>query len=81
MFDPAGNLNGTAEGGSANYGVVYRLTPGSTGWQQSVLYSFTGGADGGFPESTIISDTTGNLFGTTIAGGANGCGVAYEITP
>lgn len=81
VFDPSGNLNGTAEGGSANFGVVYRMTPGSSGWQQSVLYTFTGGADGGFPESTLTADTTGNLFGTTIAGGANSCGVAYEITP
>jgi uncharacterized repeat protein (TIGR03803 family) len=80
-FDSAGNLNGTAEGGSDNYGVVYRMTPGSTGWQQSVLYTFTGGADGGFPESTVLADTNGNLLGTTIAGGANGCGVAYQITP
>ncbi len=81
VFDPAGNLNGTAEGGSANFGVVYRMTPSSTGWQQGVLYSFSGGADGGFPESTMFSDSTGNLFGTTIAGGANGCGVAYQIAP
>jgi uncharacterized repeat protein (TIGR03803 family) len=80
-FDAAGNLNGTAEGGSNNYGVVYRMTPGSNGWSQSVLYTFTGGADGGFPESTVLSDNSGNLFGTTIAGGANSCGVVYQVTP
>ncbi|HZP24066.1 MAG TPA: choice-of-anchor tandem repeat GloVer-containing protein [Terriglobales bacterium] len=79
VFDQAGNLDGTAqEGGSGGFGVVYQLTPGSSGWTQNLLYSFTGGSDGGFPESTVALDSAGNLYGTTVAGGA-GCGVVYQI--
>ena len=44
--DSAGNLYGTTvEGGTANAGVVYKVDP--TAGHQTVLYSFTGGADGG----------------------------------
>ena len=60
--------------------MVYQLTPGYTGWSQSVLYSFTGGADGGFPESTVTIDNAGNLYGTTVAGGQR-CGVVYHVMP
>ena len=80
VADQAGNLNGAAEGGSAGFGVVYRMTPGSNGWMQNLLYTFSGGADGRFPESRVMVDSAGNIFGTTIAGGSNTCGVAYEIT-
>jgi uncharacterized repeat protein (TIGR03803 family) len=80
--DQAGNLNGTSEsGGAGGFGVVFRMTPGSTGWSQSVLYSFSGGADGGFPESRVMMDGAGNIYGTTVSGGASQCGVAYQITP
>lgn len=81
VFDQVGNLDGVAPtSGSGGYGVVYQLTPGSTGWSQNVLYSFTGGADGGFPESPAILDGAGNIDGTTIAGGQGNCGVAYQIS-
>lgn len=80
VFDQAGNLYGvSSQGGSGGFGVVYKLTPGSPGWSQSVLYAFTGGADGGFPESTVVLDSTGNIYGTTVAGGQR-CGVVYQIT-
>ena len=80
VLDQAGNLDGTAQTGGAGWGVVFRLTPGAGGWSPNVLYSFTGGTDGGFPESTPMLDSAGNLYGTTVAGGS-GCGVVYEITP
>ncbi len=80
VFDQAGNLYGaTSQGGSGGFGVVYQLTPGSTGWSENVLYAFTGGADGGFPESTVLLDSAGNIYGTAIAGGQR-CGVVYQIT-
>jgi uncharacterized repeat protein (TIGR03803 family) len=79
VFNTAGDLNGTTSfGGADNFGVVYQLTPSDNGWTENVLYSFTDGADGGFPESTLAIDGSGNLYGTTVAGGV-GCGVAYEI--
>jgi uncharacterized repeat protein (TIGR03803 family) len=81
VFDQAGNLYGTAESnGSGGTGVVYQLTPSSTGWSENVLYSFTGGTDGAFPESTVLLDSAGNIDGTAIAGGTNRCGVVYQIT-
>jgi uncharacterized repeat protein (TIGR03803 family) len=64
--DSTGNLYGTTTyGGVANEGVVYKL--GTTG-QEMVLHSFTGGADGGYPEAGVIRDSTGNLYGTTTYG-------------
>jgi uncharacterized repeat protein (TIGR03803 family) len=75
--DSAGNLYGTAQfGGTAYAGVVYKL---DTAGQESVLYSFTGGADGGQPYAGVIRDSAGNLYGTTIGGGAAGAGVVYEL--
>lgn len=55
--------------------------------QFKVLYTFTGGADGGTPQGSVIEDAKGNLYGTTQVGGnltcnsGNGCGVVYKLTP
>ena len=51
---------------------------------EKVLYTFTGGADGGNPVSDLILDSAGNLYGTTSAGGSAtscgwGCGTAFEL--
>ena len=79
VLDSAGNLYGTTRnGGSAGTGVVYKLD--STG-HETVLYSFTGGADGGYPVAGVILDSAGNLYGTTPLGGATGYGAVYELTP
>jgi len=43
------------------------------------LHDFTGGSDGGYSESNLIFDASGNLYGTTACYG--GCGVIFEITP
>jgi uncharacterized repeat protein (TIGR03803 family) len=76
--DSAGNLYGTAEvGGTAGRGAVYKLD--ATG-HETVLYSFTGGADGGYPYAGVIRDSAGNLYGTTTSGGAAGRGVVYKVT-
>jgi len=74
--DSAGNLYGTAgSGGAANFGVVYKV---NTSGQETVLYNFTGGADGGYPNG-VIRDSAGNLYGTTSSGGAAGYGVVYKV--
>lgn len=68
--DQAGNLYGTTStGGSAGAGEVFKVYPGG---HLSVLYSFTGGADGGNPYSPLIRDPAGNLYGTASAGGTAG---------
>jgi uncharacterized repeat protein (TIGR03803 family) len=80
-----GNIYGTtAGGGASNYwGAVYELTPPVSGnhWTETVIYSFTGQSDGGFPRSSLISDGKGNLYGSTDQGGKGGGGVVYELSP
>ncbi len=50
-FDSAGNLYGTTfSGGLFGYGTVFELSPnGNGGWNETVLYSFTGGGGRGVP--------------------------------
>jgi uncharacterized repeat protein (TIGR03803 family) len=98
IFDKAGNLYGmTYLGGQKGgcfaglgCGTVFELTPGSgAGWAESVLYAFTGGADGGNPIfGGLIFDANGNLYGTTSFGGIfggpcdpYGCGTVFELAP
>ena len=83
IFDAAGNLYGTAQNfGASGFGTVFKLTPNSDGsWKESVLYSFTGGADGGVPRAGVIFDAAGsNLYGTTACCGAGKRGVVFELT-
>ena len=86
VMDAAGNLYGaTTIGGNAGIspdGVVFKMTPGlKNKWTETVLYNFSGDADGGGLYGTIISDAAGNLYGTGIDGGAHGHGVVYEVVP
>ena len=75
--DSAGNLYGTTQGGgTGNAGVVYKL---DTTGQETVLYSFSGGADGGYPDASVIQDSVGNLYGTTFNGGTANMGVVYKL--
>lgn len=75
--DSAGNLYGTTQdGGAWGGGVVFKVNP--TGCE-TVLYSFTGGADGGYPHSGVIRDAAGNIYGTTYNGGTAGEGVVFKL--
>jgi uncharacterized repeat protein (TIGR03803 family) len=90
MEDAKGNLYGTTvNGGSgvgpAGHGVVFEVSPVGS---ETVLFTFTGGADGGQPTSGLLMDAKGNLYGTTQGGGisgefcsAGGCGVAFKLSP
>jgi uncharacterized repeat protein (TIGR03803 family) len=82
IFDAAGNLYGTTfSGGSYGGGMVFELTPTTGGgWTEQVLYNF-GGTDGWYPEASLIFDAAGNLYGTTVNGGAYGGGTVFELTP
>ena len=95
LADSAGNLYGTTYyGGTAcallktkGCGTVYEVSPSSSGaWTETVLYRFSGGADGAFPTSKLLSDASGNMYGTTYDGGSTaqcsaGCGTIFELSP
>ena len=79
--DSAGNAYGTTVGGGASgAGVVFQQDK----TKETVLYSFTGGTDGAYPNG-ITRDSAGNLYGTTAAGGSgcqgDGCGVVFRLEP
>ncbi len=104
-FGPRGNLYGVTYlagdasascFGDTGCGLVYKLAPTRTGlWKETVLYAFTGGADGGVPLLGVTLDSHGNVYGTTIYGGDTngncpggygynvppGCGVVFKLTP
>jgi uncharacterized repeat protein (TIGR03803 family) len=71
---------------STNGGVVFKLTPGSTGpypWTDTVLYSFcsqTDCTDGANPRFGPLLDLNGAFYGTTQAGGATTGGTVYRVT-
>jgi uncharacterized repeat protein (TIGR03803 family) len=83
LLDSAGNLYGNAfRGGATGDGTVFRLSPRGSRWREEVLHSFcsTGDCqDGSFPEGGLAMDATGDLFGTTTGGGANGGGTLYRL--
>jgi uncharacterized repeat protein (TIGR03803 family) len=83
VLDKAGNLYGTALiGGYESNGVVFEIAPSGA---ETVLYTFTGGADGGVPTAALSRDNKGNLYGTTRFGGLDdcpsGCGVVFKVAP
>jgi uncharacterized repeat protein (TIGR03803 family) len=83
--DSEGNIYGTTVlGGEFGGGTVFKLSPTPTGWEHTILYSFTGGADGAEPYEGVTLDAKGNLYGTAVSGGSGscegGCGVVYKLT-
>lgn len=83
-FDNAGNLYGTTEGGGIyGAGTVFQMKHLGRHWKESVLHGFTGGADGYLPVAGVIVNQAGNLYGTTIEGGGqgcqDGCGLVFEL--
>jgi uncharacterized repeat protein (TIGR03803 family) len=84
IFDAAGNLYGTTlNGGNAANGVVFELSPPTTGtaWTETVLHSFDSATDGISPRIGLTFDTKGNLYGTTENGGTYNWGIVYELSP
>jgi uncharacterized repeat protein (TIGR03803 family) len=83
IADGQGNLYGTTQYGGSGYGVVFELTPNTTGtWSEQVLYKFAGPPnDGSYPSSALIFDGQGNLYGTTQVGGPYGAGTVFELSP
>jgi len=86
-WGPDGNLYGTIACGPlwSGYGAVFELARNSGRWTYSLLYQFTGGSDGGYPESMVVFDSAGVMHGTTAQGGggncSGGCGVVWAMRP
>jgi uncharacterized repeat protein (TIGR03803 family) len=92
LFDALGNIYGTTELGgsfcqsSGGCGTVYELSPSGNGWTETILYNFCVTSnqftcpDGAQPYAGLISDSSGNLYGTTFYGGV-GNGTVFELSP
>jgi len=89
VADQAGNLYGTTGTGGSytdcspfgqTCGVVFELTPSGGSWKETVLYTFTGGLDGGEPLAGLVIDSQGNLYGTTAIGGSFGMGTVFMMS-
>jgi len=70
-----GGVSGCNTGDSVGCGVVFKLS----GNKETVLYRFTGGADGAFPWAGLVADESGNFYGTTNGGGEYGGGVVFKL--
>jgi uncharacterized repeat protein (TIGR03803 family) len=80
--DGAGNLYGTtSEGGENDDGTVFEVSPRQGGWKESVLHSFGNVNDGSVVFGSVVMDRAGDLYGTTLNGGAYYSGLAFELTP
>ena len=71
------NLNGTPS--TVGCGVIFELTLSGGVWTETILYPFTGAADGAFPNTLV--EKGGILYGTAASGGNNGDGVVFKLTP
>ena len=88
-LDPtSGALFGTSGGGDvpSDLGTVFKLTPpapGQTQWTESVIYRFTGGANGSNPLARLLFDpASGSLYGTAFdGGGVSGSGLVFKLSP
>jgi uncharacterized repeat protein (TIGR03803 family) len=77
VMDSAGNLYGTTYlGGAYGWGTIYKVD--ATG-QESIIHSFTNNPDGAYPDSALIFDAQGNLYGTTVSGGVHNAGTIFEL--
>lgn len=81
--DAQGNLYGTTfSGGSqcssiGGCGTVFEVSPSGV---ETVLYSFSGGNDGGYPFSSLLLAPNGDLYGTTVFGGTYNQGTVFRLT-
>lgn len=82
ILDAAGSLYGTTQsGGSGNGGTIYELSPSGSGWIEKTLHALNSSTDGAYIQAGLIFDSAGNLYGAAAAGGPNGSGTVFELTP
>lgn len=103
VFDRKGNLYGTTSAGGASRcyssesdcgGIIFQLAPPSSKgnpWKETIIYDFEFNSNGSYPLADLISDLSGNLYGTTEIGGSGnclddtgfteGCGTIFSLSP
>lgn len=82
VLDTAGNLYGLAAGSQVNCnndcGVLYELTAKG---KFTILHRFAGGkTDGCYPQGSVLQDTAGNFYGTTLECGSNNYGTIWKVS-
>lgn len=93
VADGHGNFYGVASGTANAAGAIFELVRNPYGgWIENILYKFSGGADGGYPQGSLVLDEHGNIYGTTYSGGGpnydrycwgqyiDGCGTVFELS-
>ena len=85
VADSAGNLYGTTSGGGPNFsGTIFEMLKSGSTYKHRVLYSFCPQhpcTDGTNPQTAMIMDTAGNLYGTATQGGVSDRGTVFELSP
>ncbi|HEY1868257.1 MAG TPA: choice-of-anchor tandem repeat GloVer-containing protein [Candidatus Cybelea sp.] len=84
IMDSTGALYGTTlYGGKSNAykGTVFKLTPNTHGYTESIIYSFKGPPDGSEPVARLCLDSSGTFYGTTSLGGKNNAGTVFSLVP
>jgi len=90
ISDGAGNLYGTTTLGGENNkcgnangcGVVFMLSRNqSQRWTKTLIYKFTNGPDGAYPQGNLTLDSMGRIYGTATGGGANSSGTVFRLSP
>lgn len=80
VLDAAGNLYvNTQYDGSYGVGMLFKLSPTVGYWKFSLIHSFTGSTDGGYPAGGLAIDSSGSIYGTTLAGGLFQYGTVYKF--
>ncbi len=80
FMDGSGILYGTTQsGGAYGNGTVFELTKSGGVWSETVLHSFGNGTDGTIPQSVLIGNPKGALYGTTVYGGTYNVGTVFEV--
>jgi len=80
VLDEADHLYGVTEmGGTAGFGTIFKLSRVASKWHKTILYNFAAGADAQDPLMGLTWDKSGNLYGATVGGGADGCGAVFEL--
>jgi len=88
LFDQSGNIFGTAmdgpnggECGGNGCGVVFKLAQSQGNWIYNIVYQFRPAPDANVPQGGLLSDSSGNFYGTTCDGGTQNRGTVFRMTP